>query len=569
MWLAPMARLIVLAAMAPPAAPGSPPAAEGLPTPIATRQTLFAIPFRIDEPTDASRRPVEVQLFVSVDRGASWHLYSKSPPTRQHFMFRATSDGEYWFMVRTLDQSGQFWPREVVGPGLRVMVDTAPPKLDILAERGQAGQITARWTIEEPNLDAGSLKIQYRATADGPWQPVAVSGAGTDLAGPVFVNEATWLPPADAREVQIRAEVADRAGNPSVSHAQVKLVARTASDIAADPASASGVASQASPAGSEASSPWRAPADSASRQSDGSQQPAPLAADSRYAAPPGGRQDLSASYGIDRYAGYRYPSAGPPSGPVAVGASPPIQHQYTAPTGGNGQDAALPDGAAAKSPQHMVNSRLFELDYDVSSPGPSGIARVELWATRDGGRSWKSFALDDDNRSPLLVKVDEEGIYGFRVVVTGGTGFGGKPPQSGELPDVVVVVDLTRPTARILSASRGTSDGAGNLIVTWQATDQILADQPVSISLSESPGGPWTTIATGLENTGRYAWPIDDRAPATVYLRLEVRDKAGNVGTFETTEPVVLDQRRPSVQIREVRPVGETTWKPPKRYYFR
>ena len=49
----------------------------------------------------------------------------------------------------------------------------------------------------------------------------------------------------------------------------------------------------------------------------------------------------------------------------------------------------------------MVNSRTFELEYDVDSVGPSGIGRVELWGTRDGGQTWRRFTVDSDKRSPL------------------------------------------------------------------------------------------------------------------------------------------------------------------------
>ena len=37
----------------------------------------------------------------------------------------------------------------------------------------------------------------------------------------------------------------------------------------------------------------------------------------------------------------------------------------------------------------------------------------------------------------------------------------------------------------------------------------MLAARPVSLSFAETHGGPWIPIASGLENTGRYAWPID------------------------------------------------------------
>ncbi len=210
----------------------------------------------------------------------------------------------------------------------------------------------------------------------------------------------------------------------------------------------------------------------------------------------------------------------------------------------------------------MVNSRTFELAYDVDSVGPSGIGRVELWGTRDGGQSWRRFTVENGNRSPLLVKVDEEGLYGFRVVVTNGAGIGGKPPRSGDPPDIWIGVDLTKPTARIVSAEPGVDSEAGRLIISWQADDLMLAARPVSLLFSTSRGGPWTPIASGMENTGRYAWPIDSRTPPQVYLRLEVRDEAGNVGVHELTEPVIIDQSHPTVRIRDVRPVGQATARP-------
>ena len=70
-------------------------------------------------------------------------------------------------------------------------------------------------------------------------------------------------------------------------------------------------------------------------------------------------------------------------------------------------------------------------------------------------------------------------------------------------------------------------------------------------------------IASGLENTGRYAWPIDSRTPPQFYLRLEVRDEAGNVGVHETTDPVTIDQSRPTIRVRDVHPVGQPDAAPP------
>ena len=91
------------------AAPAAAPPA--LPELIATRQALFAIPFRVERSNDPAWQPVEAQLYVSTDRGAHWRLYTQGHGRRRsHFTFRAGGDGEYWFAIRTADRSGQARP---------------------------------------------------------------------------------------------------------------------------------------------------------------------------------------------------------------------------------------------------------------------------------------------------------------------------------------------------------------------------------------------------------------------------------------------------------------------------
>ena len=70
----------------------------------------------------------------------------------------------------------------------------------------------------------------------------------------------------------------------------------------------------------------------------------------------------------------------------------------------------------------MVDSRTFELEYEIESVGASGVAKVELWGTLDGGRTWSVYGVDADQRSPLPVRVEHEGIYGFRIVIVGKNG---------------------------------------------------------------------------------------------------------------------------------------------------
>jgi hypothetical protein len=207
----------------------------------------------------------------------------------------------------------------------------------------------------------------------------------------------------------------------------------------------------------------------------------------------------------------------------------------------------LPSGQRPR----MVATRTFELEYEVDSVGASGIGRVELWGTLDGGRTWSAFGVDNDNRSPLSVRADKEGIYGFRIVVRSGSGLSGQQPQPGDAADVWIGVDLAAPTARITAAE--VSDDGSELVVTWEAKDDALAVGPVSLEFSDSAQGPWTPVASGLENSGSYTWRLEPRLPPVIYLRMKVADEAGNVATVDWPNPISLDRSRPEGRIRDVR----------------
>ena len=222
------------------------------------------------------------------------------------------------------------------------------------------------------------------------------------------------------------------------------------------------------------------------------------------------------------------------------------------------RQAVLPAGIRPR----MVNSRRFELGYDVDSIGSDGISKVELWGTRDGGRNWQCFGTDRDTRSPFPVTVDAEGVYGFRMIVETTSGLRGATPHSGDLPEIWVGVDTSKPTAQLVSAQPQPASKTTEVVMRWEAEDQLLAARPITLLFSQSPTGPWTVLASGLENTGEYHWRIDARIPDSIYIRLEVRDEAGNVRAVETSQPVSIDRIRPQGRILDVRPIGEARQRP-------
>jgi hypothetical protein len=211
------------------------------------------------------------------------------------------------------------------------------------------------------------------------------------------------------------------------------------------------------------------------------------------------------------------------------------------------------DLSPAERPK-MVNARTFEIDYEIESVGSSGIARVELFGTRDGGESWVSLGTDPDNRSPLVVTVNGEGLYGFAVVVESASGLSGAPPRQGQRPELWIGVDLTKPQVDITGVEPG--NNPDELVIYWDAQDRRFNGRPISIFFSNRQGGPWTIAAGSLENTGNYTWRLDNRVREQLYLKVEARDAAGNLGWFETTEPMSLNRQLPQGRIRGVRPIA-------------
>lgn len=524
------------------------PAAESIPT----RLMSFGVPFTVSAQDPL---PQEVQLYVSGDRGVTWSLYGRKRPAanmapeESEFPFRAARDGLYWFALRTIDRSGHARPDGPLQPELKVLVDTTPPQLELNANVGAAGELATSWKIYDQHLAYESFKLEYQpagpATSAPAWQSVAVELPRDGALRTLLTGNTSWWAKTDAAAIDVRAEVRDTAGNVTVVNRRVNLprVAKqpdqnkTAQPPAYDPftrpAQSRGelAAPPSVPPNSDlASTPW--PADNeASGLAQGNSRPAP-ASTTR-----GGqfRSDV---------VGFR-----PPSSPV----NPSTADQAIEPS-------AVPASGVRTAKENilprMTNSRRFNLRYDVDTVGPSGVASVELWATRDGGRTWNSWGADPDRTSPYVVDVDEDGVYGFRVVIANGEGLAGHPPQPGDAADIWVGVDTTLPTARIVSAPFGIGPYAGHLTINWEAADDHLRERPVALLFSETADGAWQTIAAGLSNTGQYQWRVDARVPRQVYLRLEVRDEAGNVGFDQLARPISVEALVPKGRILDFQPIS-------------
>jgi hypothetical protein len=232
-----------------------------------------------------------------------------------------------------------------------------------------------------------------------------------------------------------------------------------------------------------------------------------------------------------------------------------------------------PAAATGQRPPWLVNSRVMEVAYDLGAINAADVRAVELWGTADGGQNWRKVAADDDRRSPVVARVDADGLYGFRLLVARHSGPIELPPAVGQSPELLVEVDQTEPRCQLTRVDQMPEPRSGELVIAWQASDRRLAERPVTLCWGHNRTGPWRTIAVGLENTGSYTWHMPEGLPDEVFLRLEVRDAADNLGQFTTDRPISPQLPKPPGRLRGVQGVnaGRVTDRraEPRTYFFR
>jgi hypothetical protein len=151
------------------------------------------------------------------------------------------------------------------------------------------------------------------------------------------------------------------------------------------------------------------------------------------------------------------------------------------------------------------------------------------------------------------VVLDDDGIYGFRVVAKNRFGLGKAAPQAGDVPELRIDLDTTAPVAKLF-APEADPLHPDRLLLKWSASDKELDKAPIALEWAERREGPWQPIALELPNVpSQYAWqPPKENIPVQVYLRLRVRDAAGNEGTAVTREPQPIDLSEPEIHLINV-----------------
>ena len=511
--------------------------------PVYTTQTRFRIPYESDPAELARLQAREVRLYVSSDEGRSWTLSQSVAPSTGRFTFEAPADGEYWFAVRTVDGAGRLYPPTGAGlnAGLKVIVDSRKPSLELTLDR-QGDQIELSWNAQDADLAAETLVIETRDSAGGDWKALPLAGRAR--------GQTSWAAP-EKGTVAARGSVEDRAGNRATATEDLLIQEAGYAPLPERPDLEGPIAKNDA---KEAVQAAKAETDKVKGRLVSRQETRTSIAERKPVEAP---TRLARAIERDALQSAQKPAAQEPS----ASAKEIVKQQpaETVPDGAEPQPntpkSAAPGSLAMDDPSgaQLVGARKFDLGYRVDEVGPSGVGSVEFFITEDDGRTWYRYGTDPDRQSPFGIQVPREGTYGFLVRVRSGVGLGESAPRPGEEPAFRVVVDETPPQVTLAPPTQHTSATGPVVRVRWQARDPHPGrEKSVDIAYAESASGPWTPIASGIDDTGQYDWRTEGMPGGRLYLRVTARDAAGNLGQGTTAEPVIVDFVRPTARITDV-----------------
>jgi hypothetical protein len=196
----------------------------------------------------------------------------------------------------------------------------------------------------------------------------------------------------------------------------------------------------------------------------------------------------------------------------------------------------VPRAAARENPRqpptYWFNTKRLTIHYSSRVSGHAGLSAAELWQTQDGGSTWNK-CTENDGKHGFTIDVPNDGRYGFILVLRSGEALSRERPAPGARPDIWVEVHTIPPVVQLFAPEFQPGADGDNLLITWNAQGQNLAAQPISLYYSESGKRPWTPIAIGVANTGRYVWEAPPDFPEQAWLRLQVANRAGTYAAVE------------------------------------
>ena len=480
------------------------------------KSQTFDLPVDMDAGYRASL--TEIRLYVKTPT-SGWTLLDKGPSDLRRFHIRVPQDGEYWYSLATVNKQGMMTPPDVnlEPPAQRIVVDTTAPIIQVQTSTAANGDLCLRCTVQDANPDLATLTAICKTD-----KGIIPLEAVPNQPGMFLVRNAELM------RFPVVFSVMDMAKNVTTKEVNVReMVGGTVTPTIKGPAEvAQGVRDVAQPV--------VRPEVPKNIVGEGGVLPPPRVDDTlpnfgQRGSP--GQQDV----------------VFPPADKTKPGTLP---ERGTTQTSVEVPARTIPEVNTAKHggvPHQLINTTQATVDYKIDQVGPSGVGRVEIYMTPDKGQTWHRLSEDIAKHSPASINLPGDGVYGIRIAVANGNGFGGRSPVRGDAPHCTIEVDTTKPFVRLRSTDVLAS--TGHVELRWNATDKNLGNQPVSLFFSSRQDGPWQVIARGVKNDGVHRWAFPRDAGGQFFFKVEVADLAGNVSYDVSGQPVLIDTAEPRATV--------------------
>lgn len=182
------------------------------------------------------------------------------------------------------------------------------------------------------------------------------------------------------------------------------------------------------------------------------------------------------------------------------------------------------------------------------------VASRELWYQSFDGAKWGAWQKHGQvfTKDAQVVWAPPEGhwqVYVRRILSSGLAGTDPSKEPEKVKPQAEFIIDRTAPVAAVtFPGAKAKLRGGDKYTVTWTATDAYLRNTPIAIRWSRDGSGTFETVAENLPNSGSFEWTVPRDMTQTGVLKVEALDKAGNLGSAESTA-IIVDSIKPKGKV--------------------
>ena len=207
--------------------------------------------------------------------------------------------------------------------------------------------------------------------------------------------------------------------------------------------------------------------------------------------------------------------------------------------------ALAPEAEVVDNRQVPVSPKK-ELTFSV--PADVDVATRELWYAQNDGKgtwgAWQKHGISF-SKDTAIIWAPAEGHWKIYLCKILTSGLAHPVPTEATKALKEFIIDRSAPVVTIgFPAPKAKLRGGDKYTVKWDAQDDHLRTNPITILFSLDGKAAPEVVATGLPNSGSYEWTVPKDMTTSGVLKIEAADKATNVGSAESTS-LLIDSIKP------------------------